>query len=105
MSHNIDMQELEKFSSQSLHWWDTEGALKTLHRINPTRLSYIQGKVNLAGKSVIDIGCGGGILSESLAKAGAHVTGIDADHSLIEVAKAHQAKSALTIDYLTTTAE
>lgn len=90
MSQNIDKQEIAKFSQLAIHWWDPEGELKTLHAINPLRLRYIEDKVALAGKKVIDIGCGGGILSESMAKQGAEVTGIDLSEAALKAAKLHR---------------
>lgn len=105
MNQNYDPQELAKFASLAAHWWDANGELKTLHQLNPLRLSYISEKVNLNGKSVIDVGCGGGILSESMAFSGARVTGIDLNKSVIDVAKLHQLESAATVEYLYTSVE
>jgi len=103
---NIDPAEIAKFSELSAHWWDTQGELKSLHDINPLRLGYINEKTNkLAGKTVLDIGCGGGILAESMARMGAHVTGIDMTEAAIQVAKLHQYESGTSVDYLITTAE
>jgi 2-polyprenyl-6-hydroxyphenyl methylase / 3-demethylubiquinone-9 3-methyltransferase len=70
MTQNIDPQELAKFGNLAAHWWDPNGELKTLHQVNPLRLGYITKKVKLAGRSIIDIGCGGGILAESMALQG-----------------------------------
>lgn len=103
--HNVDSSEIAKFSAHASHWWDQEGELKTLHQINPLRLHYIDEKVSLHGKNVIDIGCGGGLLTEGMAKLGAMVTGIDMSQPAINVAKLHQHESKLEIEYLTTTAE
>lgn len=102
---NIDPNEIAKFSHSAAHWWDTEGELKTLHEINPIRLGYINQKVPLAGKKVLDIGCGGGILAESMAKLGAHVTGIDMSKAALDVAKLHQHESGAHVDYELITAE
>ena len=102
---NQDKHELDKFASLAAHWWDEGGELKTLHQINPLRLSYILEKVDLKNKAIIDIGCGGGILSESLSKQGAHVTGIDLSKAVIDVAKLHQLESKTTVEYLLTSAE
>lgn len=102
---NIDQGEISKFSDHAAHWWDTEGALKTLHQLNPLRLQYINEKASLKGKQVIDIGCGGGILSEGMAKLGAHVTGIDMSEPALIVAKLHQHESHVKVDYIHTTAE
>lgn len=105
MKNNYDQDELAKFASLAAHWWDPMGELKTLHQINPLRMEYISAKINLAGKSVIDIGCGGGILCESMALKGAQVTGIDMNKSLIEVAQLHQYESKTNVEYLYTSAE
>ena len=105
MTLNVDQQELNKFASHASRWWDPEGDLKTLHQVNPLRLNYIQSKTNLTGKSVIDIGCGGGILSESLAKCGAIVTGIDMNKPVIDAAKLHQHESGTQVEYLKISAE
>lgn len=99
MSSNYDQNELDKFSALSAHWWDPTGPLKTLHQINPIRMNYIINKVNLSGKKVVDIGCGGGLLTEALAKEGALVTGIDMSASVIATAKLHLLESQLTVDY------
>lgn len=96
---NADANELNQFAKLAHHWWDEAGELKTLHQINPTRLSYIQSKISLTNLNVLDVGCGGGILTESLAKAGGLTTGIDLNPSLIEVAKCHAKASALNIHY------
>lgn len=100
MNQNYDAEELSKFAALAAHWWDVEGELKTLHQINPVRLAYIANIVNLTGKSVIDVGCGGGILAESMFTQGANVTGIDMNKSVIEVAKLHQLESASNVEYL-----
>lgn len=105
MPLNIDQEELDKFASLATRWWDPEGELKTLHQINPLRLDYIQTLTPLAGKTVIDIGCGGGILAESMAKAGATVTGIDMHKAIIDAAKLHQLESGSTVDYQQISAE
>ena len=86
---NIDQQEVQKFSELAEKWWDKSGDFKPLHIINPLRASYIASKVDLVGKKVLDVGCGGGILAEALNDAGAIVTGIDAAGPGIEIAKLH----------------
>lgn len=88
--------ELHKFSLLKDEWWQKDGALKTLHDINPTRLAFIKSFVDLADKKVLDLGCGGGILTEALADAGANCVGVDAEEQAIKVAKAHNPK----IEYL-----
>lgn len=101
MNHtSIDPVEIAKFADLSKAWWDTEGPLKTLHDINPARLAYIQSITPHLKQSVLDIGCGGGILSEALAHQGAKVTGLDAEISVIEVAKAHAKSENLSIEYI-----
>lgn len=102
---NYDHQELAKFAALAAHWWDANGELKTLHQINPLRLGYITEKVDLSGKAIIDIGCGGGILSESMAKLGATVTGIDMNKPVIDVAKLHQLESGTDVEYRHISAE
>lgn len=102
---NVDKQELAKFAHLAAHWWDPEGELKTLHQINPLRLGFISEITPLNGKKILDVGCGGGILSESMALKGAEVTGIDMNKSLIETAKLHQLESGAHVEYLHTSAE
>jgi 2-polyprenyl-6-hydroxyphenyl methylase/3-demethylubiquinone-9 3-methyltransferase len=102
---NVDLSEVAKFSNLASHWWDTEGELKSLHDINPLRLAFINEHAPLQTKQVIDIGCGGGILAESMALAGALVTGIDASDEAIKVAQLRQLETKTTIDYVVTTAE
>lgn len=103
--NNIDPSEIAKFTEISAHWWDPQGDLKTLHEINPLRLQWINEKCTLSGKSVIDIGCGGGILTESIARLGGHVTGIDMSQGAINVANLHQMESNVQVEYLLSTAE
>ena len=105
MNQNYDQQELAKFSSLAAQWWDITGELKTLHLINPLRLGYINKIVELKNKKVVDIGCGGGILAESMAQSGAKVTGIDLNKALIEVAKLHQLETRTEVSYLPIAAE
>jgi len=105
MTNNYDPSELAKFASLAAHWWDSDGALKTLHQINPIRVDYIKKKLTFSNKKIIDIGCGGGILTESMAKLGGHIAGIDMDQSVIKVAKLHQLASHTQIEYLHTSAE
>jgi 2-polyprenyl-6-hydroxyphenyl methylase/3-demethylubiquinone-9 3-methyltransferase len=102
---NIDKAEITKFTKLAAQWWDPQGELKTLHDINPLRLSYIQEKTCLTGKKVLDIGCGGGLLAEKMQHYGAQVTGIDLSEEALEAAKAHQEKNNTHVDYLLTSAE
>ena len=96
---NIDYKEVEKFNLLAHKWWDKTSEFKPLHQINPLRLNFITSKIKLSGARVLDVGCGGGILSESLAKEGAKVTGIDQGANVIKVAKLHMKESNLDIDY------
>lgn len=103
---NIDQAELEKFDAIAENWWDAEGDFKPLHAINPLRLDFINSHVNqLTDKAVLDIGCGGGILSEGLARQGANVTAIDMAEGVLQIAKSHALEQQLDIDYQLTTAE
>lgn len=102
---NIDQAELAKFSELSAHWWDKQGELKTLHDINPLRMQYINQLAPLSGKKVLDMGCGGGILAESMAKMGAVVTGIDMNKRALDIADLHQQESGTQITYIQDTAE
>lgn len=102
---NVDPNEVAKFEALASSWWDTEGESKPLHEINPLRLSFIESKCQLNGKHVIDVGCGGGILSEALAKNGGQVTGIDMGEMPLNIARLHALESELAIDYQQVTAE
>ncbi|MBT3206075.1 MAG: bifunctional 2-polyprenyl-6-hydroxyphenol methylase/3-demethylubiquinol 3-O-methyltransferase UbiG [Gammaproteobacteria bacterium] len=103
---NVDAAEIEKFSALASRWWDTQSEFKTLHDINPIRVDYINQQCGgLAGKKVLDIGCGGGILSEAMAANNADVTGIDMAEQSLDVAKMHLHESGLTVDYQMITAE
>jgi 2-polyprenyl-6-hydroxyphenyl methylase/3-demethylubiquinone-9 3-methyltransferase len=96
---NADPVELEKFSQLAHKWWDPNSEFKPLHDINPLRLDYIDRRAGLAGKNVLDVGCGGGILSESMAERGANVTGIDLSDKALQVAKLHLLESGKQVDY------
>ncbi len=97
---NVDPAEIDKFESLASRWWDPSSEFKPLHEINPLRLDYIdQHAGGLEGKRVLDVGCGGGILAESMAQRGARVTGIDMGKANIEVAKLHLYESGLEVDY------
>ena len=102
---NIDPDEIEKFEAQAPLWWDKTGEFKGLHDINPLRLQYVDDGSPLAGKKVLDVGCGGGILTEGMAQCGAAVTGIDIGDAPLAVARLHMQSSRLLIDYRKTTAE
>ena len=96
---NVDSSELAKFASRAGEWWDPRGAFRTLHDINELRLSYIAERAPLAGLRVLDVGCGGGLLAEGLARRGARVVAIDMAAENIAAAREHAAIGALTIDY------
>lgn len=105
MSRNVDAQEVRKFEELARRWWDKTSEFKPLHAINPLRVGYIAERINLKGKRVLDVGCGGGILAEALAEEGAAVTGIDAGETALQVAKLHQHESGVEVDYQLTTVE
>ena len=96
---NVDSGEIEKFNEIAHKWWDPTSEFKPLHDINPLRVNYINQKSSLNGKKVLDVGCGGGILTESMAKLGANVVGIDQSDIAIKIAKLHAKESTLNIDY------
>ncbi len=104
-AENIDQAELDKFGALASRWWDPESEFKPLHAINPLRLGFILEKTALKGKKIVDVGCGGGILSESLAQQGADVTGIDMSEAPLNVAKLHLYESELEVNYRQVTAE
>ncbi len=102
---NLNPDERDKFAEMAAAWWDTNGPCRTLHDINPCRLDYIAARLTLAGAAVADIGCGGGILSEALARTGAQVTAVDATTELIDIARVHATEQDLDIDYEVGTSE
>ena len=102
---NVSQEEIDKFNELAHKWWDEGSEFKPLHDINPLRLDFIHQKINLKNKKVLDVGCGGGILSESMAKLGAHVTGIDMGEKVINIAKLHAQQSDIDIDYQCTSIE
>ena len=102
---NADPAELEKFSRLAHRWWDPQGEFRPLHEINPLRLEWIDGAAGLAGKKVLDVGCGGGILAEAMARRGAEVTGIDLGEKGLRVAELHLAESKLPVKYEMVSAE
>lgn len=116
-SANVDPGEVARFAAQAAHWWDPEGVHAPLHRLNPARLTFIRDRLcarfgrdalslsSLQGLRVVDIGCGGGLVCEPLARLGAEVTGIDAGEETVAVASAHAEGQGLDIDYRATTAE
>lgn len=96
---NVDAAELNKFAELAHKWWDKTSEFKPLHDINPLRLNYIDQAINLKGKVVLDVGCGGGILSESMAEKNAKVTGIDLGEKALKVAQLHSLESGVSVDY------
>ncbi len=104
-TRNVDPDELSKFEALAARWWDPGSEFKPLHDINPLRLDFIDRRADLAGKRVLDVGCGGGILSESMAERGASVVAIDASEAPISVARLHQRESGSGVDYRMATVE
>jgi 2-polyprenyl-6-hydroxyphenyl methylase/3-demethylubiquinone-9 3-methyltransferase len=102
---NADPAELEKFSQLASRWWDPHGEFRPLHEINPLRLDWIDERAALAGKRVLDVGCGGGILAEAMAGRGARVTGIDLSEKSLRVAELHLLQSKAQVDYESVSAE
>ena len=96
---NVDATEIAKFEAVAAHWWETGGAFQALHDINPLRLAYIRKRTPLLGRKVLDVGCGGGILTEALASEGAVVTGIDLGRTALAAARAHQRLSGASVVY------
>ena len=102
---NVDPAEVAKFNALAARWWDPEGDFRPLHEINPLRLDWIRQHTELEGRAVVDIGCGGGILTEAMADAGASVMGIDMAEAPLTVARLHQLESGVEVEYEATTAE
>ncbi len=102
---NVDPAEIAKFERMAHRWWDPEGEFKPLHQVNPIRAGYIDLRARVAGKTVLDVGCGGGLLTEAMAQRGATVTGIDMGAAPLSVARLHAKESRLTIDYQQISAE
>ena len=96
---NVSQAELDKFGALARRWWDPQGPQRPLHELNPARLAYVAERVPLAGARVLDVGCGGGLLSEAMAASGARVTALDLAPELIEVARLHLLESGLEVDY------
>src|SRR5437867_4135219 len=96
---NADPAELRKFAALAARWWDPEGEMKPLHQINPLRLRYVDEHAQLSGRTALDVGCGGGILAEAMARSGARVSGIDLAEEALNAARAHAAESGETVDY------
>ncbi len=98
-SAQVDPAEVAKFDAAAHRFWDERGEFRALHRLNPVRMAFVAGRVALAGSSVVDVGCGGGLLAEGLARAGARVTAIDLAPAMIEVARLHARAAGVSIDY------
>ena len=96
---NVHLHEINKFGSMAERWWDPQGEFKTLHDVNPLRLSFIQKFVNLEGMRIVDVGCGGGILTEGLAKQNAEALGIDLSEDLIDIADLHGLETGIKVNY------
>jgi 2-polyprenyl-6-hydroxyphenyl methylase/3-demethylubiquinone-9 3-methyltransferase len=105
VSLNVNPAEIEKFNDLAHRWWDPEGESRPLHDLNPVRLAYVRERVALKGSPVLDVGCGGGLLSEALAREGAEVTAIDLAPDLLQVARLHLHESELVVDYRESSAE
>jgi 2-polyprenyl-6-hydroxyphenyl methylase/3-demethylubiquinone-9 3-methyltransferase len=102
---NTDDDEVARFEALASRWWDPNGAFKPLHDINPLRLAFVETSASIAGRRVLDVGCGGGILAESMAERGASVTAIDVSEAALMTARLHLKESGLQIDYVCATAE
>ena len=105
LKDNVHLHEVNKFGSMAERWWDTQGEFKTLHDINPLRIGFIQGYIDITGKRIVDVGCGGGILTEGLATQGADALGIDLSEELIDVAELHGLESGVNTHYQKISAE
>lgn len=104
--HNADSVELKKFSDLAHHWWDENGPMRALHQINPLRVNWLANSIgDFQNKNIVDVGCGGGLLSEAMAQKGGKVLGIDLSSDLLEVARLHLLESGLTVDYQNIRAE
>ncbi|MDE1329800.1 bifunctional 2-polyprenyl-6-hydroxyphenol methylase/3-demethylubiquinol 3-O-methyltransferase UbiG [Vibrio aestuarianus] len=105
-AQNVDLNEIKKFEEMASRWWDLDGEFKPLHQINPLRLNYVLGNANgLFGKTVLDVGCGGGILAESMAREGANVTGLDMGKEPLDVARLHALETGTKLTYIQSTIE
>ncbi len=105
LKDNVHLHEINKFGSMAERWWDSQGEFKTLHDINPLRIGFIQGFIDISDKRIVDVGCGGGILTEGLATQGADALGIDLSEELIDVAELHGLESGVNTHYQKISAE
>ena len=104
-ARNVDPAEISKFDAAAARWWDPNGEFRPLHDLNPARLDYIEARAGLSGRRVLDIGCGGGLLAEGMARRGARVTGIDLSPGALQVAKLHALEAGMAVDYRQLAAE
>ena len=102
---NVDPAEISKFDAAASRWWDPDGEFRPLHDLNPARLDYIEARAGLAGRRALDVGCGGGLLAEGMARRGANVIGIDLAPRALEVARLHALESGVSVDYRQVAAE
>ena len=102
---NVDPSEIARFEAAASRWWDPQGEMRPLHDLNPVRLQYVERAGPLAGRTVLDVGCGGGLLAEAMARKGAKVTGIDLADDLLQVARLHALEASIEIDYRLESAE
>ncbi len=102
---NVDPAEIARFEAAASRWWDPQGEMRPLHDLNPVRLQYVERAGSLAGRHVVDVGCGGGLLAEAMARKGAHVTGLDLAEDLLAVARLHALASGVTLGYVLESAE
>src|SRR5512134_1349025 len=102
---NVDPAEIARFEAAASRWWDPQGEMRPLHDLNPVRLQYVERAGPLAGRKVLDVGCGGGLLAEAMARKGARVTGIDLADDLLQVARLHSLEGGIDVDYLLESAE
>jgi 2-polyprenyl-6-hydroxyphenyl methylase/3-demethylubiquinone-9 3-methyltransferase len=104
-ARNVDPAEIARFEAAASRWWDPEGEMRPLHELNPVRLEYVERSGPLTGRDVIDVGCGGGLLAEAMARKGARVTALDMAQDLLDVAKLHASESGVRVSYLLESAE
>jgi 2-polyprenyl-6-hydroxyphenyl methylase / 3-demethylubiquinone-9 3-methyltransferase len=102
---NVDAAEVARFQAAASRWWDPEGEMRPLHELNPVRLEYVERAGSIDGRRIVDVGCGGGLLAEAMARRGARVTGLDLASELLQVAELHALESGITVDYRLETAE
>ncbi len=104
-NRNVDLAEIARFEAAASRWWDPQGEMRPLHDLNPLRLQYVERAGALAGRKVLDVGCGGGLLAEAMARKGALVTGIDLAEDLLQVARLHAMDTGIAVDYRLESAE